>query len=83
MWLKEGKEHIIERTPSKDQLDNLCWQKEFANTNIHSEEKTSCYPEKKQALNMTELQQNLKLENWIDTMGGERIPEPHPEKPTI
>lgn len=32
---------------------------------------------------MTDLQQNLKLENWIDTMGGESIPEPHPEKPTI
>jgi len=32
---------------------------------------------------MTDLEQNLKLENSIDTIGEERILEPHPEKPAL
>lgn len=48
-------------------------KKIFTNISIHSEEKTSSYPEKKQALNVTDLEQNLKSENWIDTMGDENF----------
>lgn len=47
MWLKEVEEYIINHIPNKDQLDNLCWKKEFTNTNIHIEEKNLILPKEK------------------------------------
>lgn len=38
-------------------------KKEFTNTNIDSEEKTSCYPDKNQAPNMTDLDRIIKSQN--------------------